>query len=127
MDRTKSEVELELDEFALEEVERIAGRLGVSRERIVENAIRHWREEESRGRLAAHPPALLSAPAPHRCVPIAVDMRPADWEAVKRAARAEDIEPETLVGHAVLLLLADLDAGRVAGRVARSSNGLGRS
>jgi hypothetical protein len=126
LDRTKREVDLELDEFALEEIERVARRLGVSRERIVEHAVRHWREEEKSGRLAARPPPFAYPVGPHPPVPLAVDLPPSDWEAVRRAAGAQEIEPERLIGHAVLLLLADFDSGRVAARVARSDNGLDR-
>jgi hypothetical protein len=123
-DRTKREVEVALDEFALEEIERVAMRLAVSRERVVAQAVRHWRDEGSSGRLAARPPPLAPSADPHPPVPLVVDLPPADWEAVQRAAGAHHIEPDVLIGHAVLLLLADLDSGRVAARVARSDNGL---
>jgi hypothetical protein len=125
VDRTKREVEVALDEFALEEIERVAMRLAVSRERVVAQAVRHWRAEESSGRLAACPPPLAGSPCPHPPVPLVVDLPPADWEAVQHAAGAQQIEPDALIGHAVLLLLADFDSGRVAARVARSDNGLG--
>jgi hypothetical protein len=123
--RTNSEVELAFDEFALEEVERIAGRLGISRERMVAQAVRHWLEEEGSGRLAAKPPPARRI-RPHPAVPLAVDLAASDWDAIKRAAAAREIEPERLIGHAVLLLLADFDSGRIAARVAGSKNGLSR-
>jgi hypothetical protein len=121
MVRTSCEVELALDEFALEEVERLAGRLEVPRARVVARAVRHWLDEQAKGRLAARPLAAqddrgASAPA----IPLAVDLPPADWEAVRQAAGAYEVEPERVVIHAVLLLLADLDSGRLAARVARS-------
>jgi Ribbon-helix-helix protein, copG family len=125
LNRTKREVELSLDEFALEEVERVAERLGVPRARVVERAVRHWLEERGSGRLATQPlsvPRQASAPP---AVPLAVDLPSADWEAVRQVAEAQKVEPERLVGHAVLLLLADVDAGRLAARVARSENGFG--
>lgn len=124
VDRTKREVEVALDEFALEEIERIAVRLAVSRERVVAQAVRHWRDEESSGRLAARPPPLGESACQHPPVPLVVDLPPSDWEAVQRAAGTNQIEPDALIGHAVLLLLADFDSGRVAVRVARSDNGL---
>ena len=123
MNRSKCEVELALDEFALEEVERVAGRLGVPRHRVVAQAVRHWLDESSSGRLAAQPPPFERRAGPHPGVPLAVDLPLSDWNAVKHASKACAIEPEGLVGHAVLLLLADLDAGRVAARVARSNDG----
>ena len=126
MDRTKREVEVALDEFALEEIERLAVRLAVSRERVVAQAVRHWRDEESSGRLAARPPPLGDSASPHPPAPLLVDLAPSDWEAVQRAAGAHELEPDALIGHAVLLLLADFDSGRVAARVARSDNGLER-
>jgi hypothetical protein len=124
VDRTKREVQVALEEFALEEVERVAVRLAVSRERVVAQAVRHWRHEESSGRLAARPPPLGDSACPHPPVPLVVDLPPSDWEAVQRAAGAQRIEPDALIGHAVLLLLADVDSGSVAARVARSDNGL---
>jgi hypothetical protein len=119
--RASCEVELALDEFALEEVERLAGRLEVPRARVVARAVGHWLDEQAKGRLAARPLApqddrVASAPA----IPLAVDLPPADWEAVRQAADAYEVEPERVVIHAVLLLLADLDSGRLAARVARS-------
>jgi len=119
--RTSCEVELALDEFALEEVERLAGRLEVPRARVVARAVGHWLDEQAKGRLAARPLApqddrVASAPA----IPLAVDLPPADWEAVRQAAGAYEVKPERVVIHAVLLLLADLDSGRLAARVARS-------
>jgi hypothetical protein len=119
--RTSCEVELALDEFALEEVERLAGRLEVPRARVVARSVRYWLDEQAKGRLAARPLApqddrAASAPA----IPLAVDLPPADWEAVRRAAAAYEVEPERVVIHAVLLLLADLDSGRLAARLADS-------
>jgi hypothetical protein len=119
--RASCEVELALDEFALEEVERLAGRLEVPRARVVARAVRYWLDEQAKGRLAARPltpqdDRVASAPA----IPLAVDLPPADWEAVRRAADAYEVEPERVVIHAVLLLLADFDSGRLAARVARS-------
>ena len=121
MIRTRCEVELALDEFALEEVERLAGRLEVPRARVVARAVRYSLDEQAKGRLAARPLAqqddrVASAPA----IPLAVDLPPADWEAVRQAAGAYEVKPERVVIHAVLLLLADLDSGRLAARVARS-------
>jgi hypothetical protein len=124
VDRRKREVEVALDEFALEELERVAMRLAVSRERVVAQAVRHWRAEQSSGRLAARPPPSAPSACPHPPVPLVVDLTPADWEAVQRTAGAQHVEPNVLIGHAVLLLLADFDSGRVAARVARSDNGL---
>lgn len=125
LNRTTSEVELALDEFVLEEVERVAGRLGVPRARVVQRAVRHWIDEQPSGRLAAQPVACGPRHGPHPAVPLAVDLPPSDWEAVQQSARTNHIEPERLVGHAVLLLLADVHAGRIAADLARSTNGMG--
>lgn len=125
LNRTTCEVELALDEFALEEVERIAGRLGVPRARVVQRAVRHWIDEQASGRLAAQPVDCGPRHGPHPPVPLAVDLPPSDWEVVQQTARTIHIEPERLVGHAVLLLLADVHAGRIAADVARSTNGMG--
>jgi hypothetical protein len=126
VDRTKREVEVALDEFALDEIERVAARLAVSRERVVAQAVRHWRYEESSGRLAARPPPLAGSACSHPPVHLVVDLPPSDWQAVERAAGAHKIEPDRLIGHAVLLLLADFDSGRVAAHIAHSDNGLER-
>jgi hypothetical protein len=121
--RTKCEVELGLDEFALEEVDRVAERLAVSRQRVVAQAVRHWLDEQSSGRLAARPPPAGRAAGPHPTIPLAVDLPLSDWNAVRHAAEASETEPERLIGHAVLLLLADLDSGHVVARVARLEDG----
>ncbi len=124
MNRTKCEVELALDEFAFEELERASGRLGVPCAKLVQHAVRHWLDEECAGRLAFWPPSLGLPATPHPAVPVAVDLAPSDWQAMRHAAQSHNIEPEALVAHALLLLLADVDSGRMAARVARSSNGM---
>ncbi len=115
------EVEVALDEFALEELERVAGLLYVPRARLVQRAVRHWLDVQSSGRLAARPPGERR-PAPYPAVALAVDLAPADWHAVTDEAEKLDIEPAALVEHAVLLLLADVHSGRVAACVARASD-----
>ena len=125
MIRTSCEVELALDEFAQEEVERLAGRLEVPRARVVARAVRHWLDEQASGRLAARPPAGQDdRAATVHAIPLAVDLPAADWDAVRRAAEAHEVDPERVITHAVLLLLADLDSGRLAARVARSPAGM---
>jgi hypothetical protein len=124
VNRTKCEVELALDEFAFEELERVAGRLGVPCAKFVQHAVRHWLAEECAGRLAVWPSSLGLPAASHPAVRVAVDLAPSDWQAMQHAARSCSIEPEALVAHALLLLLADVDSGRMAARVARSSNGM---
>jgi hypothetical protein len=122
--RTSCEVELALDEFALDEVERLAGRLGVPRARVVARAVRHWLDERASGRLAARPPAPQDRRAGSvHAIPLAVDLPPADWDAVRQAAGAYEVDPERIIIHAVLLLLADLESGRLAARVAGSPDG----
>ena len=115
-------VKTAVDECAIEGVERFAGRLGVSRQRVVAQAVRHWLDEASSGRLAARPPPLERRADPHSRVPLAVDLPLSDWNAVKHASEECDIDPDGLIGHAVLLLLADLDSGYVAARAARSDD-----
>jgi hypothetical protein len=124
VNRTKCEVELALDEFAFEELERVAGRLGVPCAKLVQNAVRHWLDEERAGRLAVWPSSFALPAASHPAVPVAVDLALSDWQAMRHAAGSRDVEPEALVVHALLLLLADVDSGRMAARVARSSNGM---
>lgn len=124
MNRTKCEVELAFDEFAYEELERVAGRLGVPCAKLVQNAVRRWLDEERAGRLAVWPPSLGLPAAAHPAVPVAVDLAPSDWQAIQHAARSREIEPEALVAHALLLLLADVDSGRMAAYVAGSTSGM---
>lgn len=119
MYRAMREVEVALDEFAIEEVDRVAGLLGVPGARLVQRAVRHWLDALTAGRLAARPPGE-SRPAPFPAVALAVDLAPAEWQAVNDEAESLDIEPAALVEHAVLLLLADMHSGRLAERVARS-------
>jgi hypothetical protein len=124
MNRTKNEVELALDEFSLEEVERAAERLGVPRGRVVQRAVRHWLDQHSTGRIATRPLACGPQASPHPTVALAVDLAPSDWDAVQRAAQSYETEPKRLIEHAVLLLLADVHAGRLAAAIARSTNGM---
>lgn len=122
MYRAKREVEVALDEFAIEEVERGAGLLGVPRARLVQRAVCHWLDARAARRPAARPPVQRPR-APYYAVSLAVDLTPADWQAVNHEAERLGIEPSALVEHAVLLLLADVHSGRMAADVARSPHG----
>jgi hypothetical protein len=61
-------------------------------------------------------PNALRDASDGRDVEYQLDVEEASWEELQDAAKREGTSTERLLEHAVLLLIADLDSGRVARR-----------
>ena len=85
-------------------------------EEFVERAAHYYLSERSTGRLARKLPAFLERGSDGRDVEYQLDVEEASWEELQDAAKREGTSTERLLEHAVLLLIADLDSGRVARR-----------
>jgi hypothetical protein len=73
--------------------------------------------ERGRGRSALKVPRFAREASGAEQVELAVALEEADWRALEDEAAKQRVALERLLVHAVLLLIADLDSGRVAVRI----------
>jgi hypothetical protein len=106
---------LQVDEFALEALERNVAVQGGSTAAIVRTAVLYYLAERDSGRQAWRYPrfARQDRPGPGREVETDEDT----WMALEEEAGRQGVDPSQLAGHACLFFLADLDSGRLAGRL----------
>jgi hypothetical protein len=109
---------LALDEFGRTSLEGQARALDVPAAAIVSQAALYFLAELGRERAATKVPrfAREAAPGGER-LELTVALDPTDWRALEREAELQHVTLERLLVHAALLLLADLDSGRVAVRI----------
>lgn len=83
----------------------------------VRAAIHYYLADKPSGRAGWAVPGSLPEPAASTPVEVTVAMPAATWEELSREAREQGVTRERVVHHATLYFVADLDAGRVAGRI----------
>jgi len=88
----------------------------LSAEEFVDRAAHYYLSERSTGRAARKLPAFLERGSDGRAVRFQIDLEEASWAELRAVAAREGTSMERLLEHAVLLLIADLDSGRVATR-----------
>ncbi len=106
---------LHVDEFGQEALERGAEIRHGSTAAVVRTAVLYYLADRDSERAAWRYPRFSRhrAPGPGQKVEIDDDT----WAAVEHEAKRQQIEPSQLAEHAFLYFLADLDSGRVAGRL----------
>ena len=109
-------VTLTLGDFAAEVLHEQATAHALSPEEFVDRAARYYMSERSTGRPARKVPAFLKSSSGGRDAGVQFDLDKASWEELEAVAESEETSVERLLEHAVLLLIADLDSGRVATR-----------
>jgi hypothetical protein len=112
------DVPISLTRFGWTSLEERASADGFDVAEMTEQACANYASELDRGRLATRlPKAGADQPAEtERLLGLELDDRCA--EILESEARRQGVPFERLVRHATLLYLADLDAGRVAGKIA---------
>jgi hypothetical protein len=113
--RDVSRLTLHVDEFALEALERNAEVQHGSTAAIVRTAVLYYLAERDSGRTAWRYPRFARQDAPGTGREVEIDEE--TLAAVVEEARRQGIEPSELAGHACLFFLADLDSGRLAGKL----------
>ncbi len=106
---------LYVNEFALERLEASVELEGVTAAVLVRAAVLYYLSERDSGRTAWAYPGFARGEQPE-AREVQVDEEIA--AALEVEADRQEVEPSELVGHACLYLLADLDSGRLAGRLA---------
>ena len=106
---------LNVNEFALERLERSAELEDVPAAILVRTAVLYYLSERDSGRTAwAYPGFARGERAEGRDVKVDEEIAAALGEEADR----QEVEPSELASHACLYLLADLDSGLLAGRLA---------
>ena len=110
---------LPLDEFGQTSLGSQARALGAPPPGIVRQAALHFLAGRGRGRIARKVPQFARdhGRADHgraAAIELTLDLEEADWLALEEEAERQEVSLEQLLVHATLLLLADLDSGRVA-------------
>jgi hypothetical protein len=108
---------LRLAPFEREALDVYAASQRVPAERIVLTAVLYYLRERDADRSTWQTPA--TRPSGTDGI-LAVDLGEAARGGVAREAGAQGVEPEELARHALLFFLADVQSGRVAGRLAQA-------
>lgn len=107
---------LALHGFGREAVETLADRHGISYSHFVQCAVEHHLERDV-PRPGVSPPPFQGEPGGDD-LEVVVALPAEAWEALELESGLEGLPLERLLEHAVLSLVADLDSGRVAVRIA---------
>jgi hypothetical protein len=113
---TSHRIALPLDEFGQRSLAAQASALDVPRAAIVKQAALYFLAEPRSERLARRVPFFARERGGAE-LKLMLDFDKADWAALEEEADAQQVSLERLLVHATLLLLADLDSGRVAIRI----------
>jgi hypothetical protein len=110
-------VTVPLEGFARECAQRCAREHGLTLPDLLTLAAGYYLDACA-GRPARVVPPMVRRAGPRSATDHEVELPVRQWDALAAEARDQDVDLGTLIEHAVLLLAADLDSGRVAARVA---------
>ena len=88
---------------------------------MIQQAVRHWLEVRGSQRLSVRAPRFGQSGSV-TATRVRVRLAGSEWEALERSAADQGVTLERLLVHVVVLVLADLDSGRLAVHVARSDD-----
>lgn len=108
---------LALHGFGREAVDTLADRHGISHSHFVQCAVEHHLERDVSRRPGSSPPPFQGEPGGDD-LEVVVALPAEAWEVLELESGLEGVTLERLLEHAVLSLVADLDSGRVAVRIA---------
>ena len=114
---TSRTVSLSLQGFAREAVDALTDNHDISPSHFVQCALEHHLERPEPRREGQSLPPFGSTPSADD-LQVTVVLRRSSWEAAALECELEGVSLERLLEHAVLSLVADLDSGRVAVRIA---------
>jgi hypothetical protein len=110
-------ITLALDQFGRASLEDQARALSLPAAGVVRRAAMYFLAERGSGRTALRIPRFAREAVGTEQVELAVALDEADWLALEEEAAKQRVALERLLVHAMLLLIADLDSGRVAVRI----------
>ena len=110
-------LKLALDEFGRATLEGEAARYSVSPGELVGNAVKYYLSDLDSGRPALKVPRFArAATSPELEVDVNIDA--GAWDQAEAEASRQRVPLERLLEHAAMYLIADLDSGEVAARIA---------
>jgi hypothetical protein len=110
-------LKLAVDEFGRATLEGEAARYRVSPGELVGTAIEYFLGDRDSGRAALKVPRFArNTAAPELAVEVDLDER--TWDEAESESARQRVPLERLLEHAAMYLLADLDSGEVAARIA---------
>jgi hypothetical protein len=108
------DVTLHLDEFGHRALARFARGPGETEDTFVRTAALYYLSERDSGRPSWRVPRFSTEQA----VPAhQVQLDDDTWSALEVEAARQGVTPDTLAVHALMFFLADLDSGRIGGRI----------
>ena len=110
-------LKLALDEFGRATLEGEAARYSVSPGELVGNAVKYYLSDLDSGRPALKVPRFARA-ASSPDLEVEVNIDDSAWDQAEAEASRQRIPLERLLEHAAMYLIADLDSGEVAARIA---------
>ena len=111
-------LKLRLGPFEREALDRYGISQRVTAVRVIGTAVLYYLRERDADRLEWRMFELARA-EPGGATDLEVEVGEETWRALVEEAAAQSTDPETLVRHALLFFLADVDSGRVASKLAR--------
>jgi hypothetical protein len=106
-----------LDEFGATALKEHADRYSVSVDELGSRAARYYLADRGSGRVALKVPRLPRGAAGKPVLRLTVDLDDGSWRELAAEAERQGVSTETLLVHAILYFLADLDSGRVERRM----------
>jgi hypothetical protein len=113
----RRQVTLTLGDFGTTVLDEQARANALSPDEFLDRAVRYYLSERSGRRPARKLPAFAQSISNGRAIALELDLDKASWDELEGVAESEDVPLERVLEHAVLLLIADIDSGRVAARV----------
>jgi hypothetical protein len=113
------EIPISQGRFGWISIEKRAKEDGFELAQVIEQACAYYVSELDSGRLATELPRFDADDPDGTTRPVSLELDDRCAKRLDREAERQGASRERLVRHAALLYLADLEAGRVAGRVAQ--------
>jgi hypothetical protein len=109
---------LRLGPFEREALDRYGNSQRVTAAQVIRTAVLYYLRERDSDRLEWRMPELARA-EPGGATAVEVDFEEETWRSLVEEAAAQSTDSEALARHALLFFLADVDSGRIAGKLAR--------
>jgi hypothetical protein len=104
---------LSLDEFGASALREHAERYSLSPAELGSRAASYYLADRESGRVALRVPRLPKGAAGKAALRLTVDIDRESWRELQAEAKRQDVSVETMLEHAIMYFLADLDSGRV--------------
>jgi hypothetical protein len=117
------DVSITFDEFGWSALEDCAGSEGLRLDRLLTLACSYYASELAAGRTATRVPRFAQPATERERRTFVLDLDSKSLRGLEREAERRGLRLESVIEHAAIFFLADLDAGRVAERIIRLAEG----